>query len=255
MRGGQWQVLYLVERLENAILSARGPLAERGLPSGSLFDQADLIHAHDARSHTRAVLANRKPLVVSRRVAFPVRRSFLSRQKYERAAMYIAVSHFVADRLRDAGIPDSKIRVVYDGVPVPQAPTTAEPGRVIALKSKPVDLPGVHLTTDLWQDLTTASIFVYASEMEGLGSAALAAMAAGVPVIASRVGGLSEIVQHGETGILVDDNNFESAIRQLLAEPARAAEMGRRGRELVRERFTIDHMVAETREVYEEVLA
>ncbi len=260
MRGGQWQVLYLVERLAEAKLSARGELAleaaRRNIARASLFDSADLIHAHDARAHTLAVIANRKPLVASRRVAFPIRRSLVSRQKYARAAMYIAVSRYVADRLCEAGIPSEKIRIVYDGVPVPAAESSREPGRVVALRSKPVEIPGIpiHFTSDLWQDLSTASIFVYASEMEGLGSAALAAMAAGVPVVASRVGGLPEIVEHERTGLLVDNSNFEPAVKQLLADPQAAAEMGRRGRELVRQKFTIDHIVEQTQRVYDEVL-
>jgi len=72
--------------------------------------------------------------------------------------------------------------------------------------------------------------------------------------VASRVGGIPEIVQHGETGLLVDDGNFERAVKQLLDDPQRAAEMGRRGRELVRQRFTIEHMVEQTKRAYEEVL-
>src|SRR5262245_49138236 len=97
MRGGQWQVLYLVEHLKDARLSARheSPLCmeavNRSIQKGSFFDDADLTHAHDARAHTIAAIAGRKPLVVSRRVAFPIKRSFLSRQKYDRASMYIAV--------------------------------------------------------------------------------------------------------------------------------------------------------------------
>jgi hypothetical protein len=263
MHGGQWQVLYLVERLVDAKLCARAssPLqkeaVKRGIQLGSLHDSTDLVHAHDARAHTVAVLAGRKPLVVSRRVAFPIKQSYLSRRKYERACMYIAVSHYVANRLREAGIPPDKIRVVYDGVPVPDRESTREPGHIVALREKSPDLPGIpiHFVTDLWQDLSTASIFLYSTEMEGLGSAALAAMAAGVPVIASRIGGLPEIVEHDRTGILVDNGQFVNAVLHLLTNPEQAAEMGRRGRELVLQKFTIAHMVEQTKRVYEEVLA
>jgi len=262
MQGGQWQVLYLTERLKDARLAARtgSPLdieaTKRGIASGSFFDEADLVHAHDARAHVVAAIARRKPLVVSRRVAFAVGRSFFSRQKYERAAMYIAVSEFVAGELREVDIPDQKIRVVYDGVPVPAEASSREAGRIVALRSKSVEIPGfkLHLITDLWQDLSTASIFVYASEMEGLGSAVLAAMAAGVPVIASRTGGLPEIVEHGRTGLLVADGDFRSALQTLIDDPARAAEMGRRGREVVQQKFTIEHMVERTKQVYKEAL-
>src|SRR5581483_12302121 len=100
-----------------------------------------------------------------------------------------------------------------------------------------------RVVTDLWKDLSSAAVFVYRSEMEGLGSALLAAMASGVPVVASRVGGVPEIVEHERTGILVDNDRFEEAVRHLLENPELAAEMGRRGREMVQTKFTVEHMV------------
>ena len=87
--------------------------------------RADLVHVHDARAHTMAALAGVAPLVVSRRVAFPVKSGFLSGRKYARATLYLAVSNYVAARLLDAGVPGDKIRVVYDGVPISGARTAA----------------------------------------------------------------------------------------------------------------------------------
>jgi len=277
MRGGQWQVLYLVERLSDAVLlvpEGSGLFAEareKGLDARPLSlatlmraaRQADLVHAHDARAHTLAALAGGAPLVVSRRVGFPVKTSQVSRWKYKRANLYLAVSKFTASKLVEAGIPESRIRVVYDGVPVsslqklPQAPGNPGPGRVVALASKPAEVPGIpiHLSTNLWQDLSTASVFVYQSDMEGLGSAALAAMACGVPVIASRVGGLPEIVVHERTGLLMEIGGLGGALRRLLDDPAAAIEMGVRGRERVIEKFTVDAMVAATRHAYGEMLS
>ncbi|PYT18597.1 MAG: hypothetical protein DMG59_03590 [Acidobacteria bacterium] len=269
MRGGQWQALYLVEHLEHATLLAPAGtplLAEacaRGIDAQVLSlrslarwaRKADLVHAHDARAHTLAAFAGGAPLVVSRRVGFPVRESTASRWKYSRATRYLAVSRFVAARLADAGVPAQKIRVVYDGVPVP-SPAKPEPGRIVALASKAPPDTGIpiHLTRNLWQDLSTASIFVYLSEMEGMGSAALAAMSAGVPVIASRVGGLPEVVEHECTGLLVDTpDELRAALRRLLDDPAAAAEMGRRGRERVEQKFLVQTMIDGTLRVYGEV--
>ena len=279
MRGGQWQALYLVERLTDATLLARegSPLFEEAVRRkldaralsvralASAAKQTDLVHAHDARAHTLAAMAAGAPLVVSRRVAFPVKRGFFSRRKYARANMYLAVSRFVAAQLLDAGIPEAKIRVIHDGVPIPEHATprraTSNPGRVmpgkvIALASKPVEIPGisVDLTHNLWDDLATASVFVYQSEMEGLGSAALAAMAAGVPVVASNVGGLPEAVEHGRTGWLVADGDFATPVRRLLEDPALAAAMSRAGRERVEQEFSVNLMVEKTLRVYGEVL-
>lgn len=272
MGGGQWQALYLVERLANARLIARAgsPLFEearrRGVEVSSSFpslgqENVDLIQAHDARAHTVALVSSalalkRIPLVVSRRVGFPIRTGFASRQKYLRARLYLAVSHFVAARLEDVGIPGECIRVVYDGVPIPPEPSSLLPGRVVALASKPVAIPGipVHLTTNLWEDLATASVFVYASAMEGLGSAALAAMAAGVPVVATPAGGLPEAVEHERTGLVVPAEEIGAAVRRLLDHPREAAEMGRRGRERVQQKFGVDAMVEATVRAYHEVV-
>jgi len=74
----------------------------------------DLIHAHDARSHTLGVMAKPGRLVVSRRVAFPVGSAW----KYRRARRYLAVSEFVKSVLVAGGVPEEKIAVVYDGVPL-----------------------------------------------------------------------------------------------------------------------------------------
>jgi glycosyltransferase involved in cell wall biosynthesis len=83
------------------------------------------------------------------------------------------------------------------------------------------------------------------------------AMSAGVPVVASRVGGLREIVRHRETGLLVENRVEEiaAAIRELLADPALAQRLGDAARRAVMERFTVDHMVRRTMEIYRRALA
>lgn len=261
MQGGQWQVLYLVERLGDARLKTRCEelvceARKRGIQlyERSAPEHFDLTHAHDARAHFAAI--SRAPLVVSRRVGFPIKQAFTSRFKYKRASMFIAVSAFVRAGMLEFGIDADRIRVVYDGIPVPTQITRRAPGRVVALASKPVEIAGmpIHLTTDLWTDLQTASVFVYRSEMEGLGSAALAAQAMGVPVVASNVGGLPEAVEHERTGLLVDNDNFEPAVRRLLQNPKQAEDMGMQGRERIAKNFTIDIMVEKTKQVYEEAL-
>lgn len=293
MRGGQWQVLYLLEQMENATLLAPrdSPLfaaaREKGvdvqpLTLGALLKKArrvDLVHVHGAHAHTLAALTGAKPLVVSRRVGFPAKRGLASRWKYAKGTMFLAVSQFVAGQLKAAGVPEAKVRVVYDGVPTPfegrrtSPPPTREgrvggvlarlalgatvPGRVIALASKPIQIPGVTVDhiTDLWAGLSSASVFVYKSEMEGLGSAALAAQAAGVPVVASRVGGLPEAVLHGETGFIVEDGDFATPVKRLLDDPALAQKMGRAARERAQREFSVEVMVKKTMNAYEDILA
>ncbi len=253
MRGGQWQARYLVERLEGATLLTRKDSLRK---LAMLAREADLVHAHDARAHTLAAIAGGAPLVVSRRVAFPVKTSILSRWKYAKADLFLAVSKFVAEKLREAGVPDAKIRVVYDGIPIPATATRAERGRVVAVPNKFREVPGipVHLTKDLFGDLSTASVFLYMSEMEGLGSAAIAAMAAGVPVVASGAGGLAEVVEHERTGLIVRDGDYASAVRRLLDHPSLAAEMGAAGREKAMREFSVEKMVESTLSAYNEIL-
>jgi len=79
------------------------------------------------------------------------------------------------------------------------------------------------------------------SRAEGFGIAALEAMVCGRAVVASRAGGLPELVRDGETGLLVppdDPAALSAAIAALLSEPARRADLGRRGRERALSEFT-----------------
>ncbi|HEX8985131.1 MAG TPA: glycosyltransferase family 4 protein [Bryobacteraceae bacterium] len=283
MRGGQWQVLYLLEGLvalgHGVTLLARSgaPLAAAARAKGfdvraatlaaALGARADVVHAHDARAHLLAAFARGVPLVVARRVAFPLHTGILSRWKYRRAAHYIAVSEHVAAVLAAAGIARSRVSVVYDGVPpAPSgspgarivAPATRDPQKGSALVEAAAARGrfSVHFSTDLPRDLAGAAVFVYITHQEGLGSGALLAMASGVPVVASRAGGLPEIVVDGETGLLVDNTPeaIAAAVTRLAQDRAFATRLGAAGRRMVETRFSVAHMVQGTLAVYHRVL-
>jgi starch synthase len=113
-------------------------------------------------------------------------------------------------------------------------------------------------------------VFVCPSIYEPLGIVNLEAMACEAAVVASAVGGIVEVVEHGTTGLLVpfeavDDgtqepahpdgfaSDFAAAVNTLLADPARADEMGRAGRRRVVERFSWPAIARETVSVYEGV--
>jgi hypothetical protein len=280
MRGGQWQALRLhrglIEAGYRSLLLARegSPLlkeaATTGLPYdvlrplrlGLLSRQFDLVHAHDAHSHTFAALFSRPPFVVSRRVAFPVRDSAISRWKYGRARLFLAVSRHVAMQLGNAGIEPSRIEVVYDGVAVPARPAngvallvphTLDPQKGMALAREAAQLAGVgvEVTENLADDLPRAKALVYLTWSEGLGSGILLAMAHGVTVIASDVGGIPELIRDGENGILVKNNPacVAEAFRRI--DPA----LGRAARATVIQRFTEERMIAATLAAYERVVA
>ena len=215
------------------------------------------------RTHTLAALAGGAPLIVSRRVAFAVR----SRWKYGKAAHYIAVSGHVAEVLRQGGVDAAAISVVYDGVGLLDA--AAEKSGIVApanaddamkgadLAAAAATLSGVDVafSGNLARDLPGAAVLLYLTRSEGLGSAALLGMAAGAAVIASRVGGLPEIVEDGVTGLLVENDArpIAVALRRLSGDPALARAMGERGRQRVAERYSIERMVSDTVEVYDRV--
>jgi glycosyltransferase involved in cell wall biosynthesis len=106
--------------------------------------------------------------------------------------------------------------------------------------------------------LGSLDVFVMCSVMEGLCTSALDAQAAGVPVVASAVGGLVEAVADGETGLLVpprDPAALSRAVARLLRERPLRESLGEAGRLRVRERFSVKAMVGGTRSVYARMLA
>jgi hypothetical protein len=271
MRGGQWQALRLhralIEAGHQSLLLARegSPLLEADRQTGILYPLRlgllsrgfDLVHAHDARSHTLAALFSRVPFVVSRRVAFPVRDSAISRWKYRRAALFLAVSHYVAAQLRHAGVQENRMEVVYDGVAVPEQPAngdsilipyTIDPQKGMALAQEAAALAGasVELTHELATDLPRARALVYLTHSEGLGSGILLAMAHGVTVIASDVGGIPELICDGRNGILVKNDPAAVAAAFARIDPR----LGSAARATVIERFTEEHMLTATLAAY-----
>ena len=97
-------------------------------------------------------------------------------------------------------------------------------------------------------------LFVMSSVTEGLGSAALEAMACHRAVVATRAGGLPEAVDDNVTGLLVpphDEAALAQAIVTLLRDPERRAAMGQAGRDRVVREFSVEKMVADTLRVYE----
>lgn len=234
------------------------------------------VHVHDSHSHTFAVLAaslfrNRVPLIVHRRVDFPIGGNRLSRWKYNHKSVkkIICVSRFVKD-LIVAKLKKSAVAVVvHDGIdlgktvartPGPAAQASplkignvaaiaphkdyftfvrtaqkllengldarffiigGDGGEEVAVRnliaeeglSDQIEMMGFR--KDVLRQLASLDLLLFTSKTEGLGSSLLDAMATGVPIVATRAGGIPEIVEHEETGLLAPVGDVEELAKQV----------------------------------------
>jgi glycosyltransferase involved in cell wall biosynthesis len=119
----------------------------------------------------------------------------------------------------------------------------------------------VHFTgarRDLGNLLGAADMFVMPSLWEGLPLSMVLAMGAGLPVIASRVAGIPEIVRDRTTGLLVDPGHapqLAGAMAELIADAPLGARLGAAAREFVRPRFGTDGYIASITALYDRLLA
>ena len=212
--------------------------------------------------------------MVHRRVDFPPRRA----SKYRRCTV-ISVSRFVADQLQERSIDST---VVYDGIEFPDELPQMEKsidllsiGALVPHKGHGVlaealrELPSLRavvlgqgrlrypeLEHHGWVDdvrgyFPQAKIYVHPSIDEGLGQSILEAMSYGLPVVASRTGGIPELVDG--TGVLVSPGD-PSALRQaIIVALEQAEDLGRRSLERSR-MYSAERMVEETLRCYRTLL-
>ena len=111
-----------------------------------------------------------------------------------------------------------------------------------------------HLSDELYRSaFAVAEVLALPSEYEAFGIVLLEAAAAGLPAVATRVGGVPEVIIEGETGLLVEYGDaaaLAAALAQLLDDPAGARELGRKGRERARDEFSWDSIVARVEQLY-----
>lgn len=131
----------------------------------------------------------------------------------------------------------------------------------IAALASDLDLASrVHLLG--WRDdvpdiLRDADVFVHPAMDEGFGLVVVEAAAAGLPIVASNVGGIPEIIEHGVNGLLVppgDPQALAAAIQELIDDPERAKRLGEAARRTAFERFSAEAMAAAYMDLYERLL-
>ena len=150
-------------------------------------------------------------------------------------------------RVRDEH-PDARLAILGSG------PLEAETrGLAASLRlADAVTLPG---RTEIRDWLERADVFVHTSRWEGFGIVLLEAMLAGLPVVATRVSAVPEVVAEGETGTLVEAGDVEAVARELaglLGDPERRRRLGEAGRARARIEFSVARMVERTIALYRE---
>ena len=150
--------------------------------------------------------------------------------------------------------PDLTVVVAGDGFERPELVRLAASLGI----AKDVTFLGWVPNSDLPEYYRAAAVSVIPSLEEGFGIPAAEAMGCETPVVASDAGGLPEVVEHGVTGLIVprgDSTALAGAIGELLADPARRAQMGRAGRERALRLFDWDRTAEEFERIYADVLA
>jgi glycosyltransferase involved in cell wall biosynthesis len=111
------------------------------------------------------------------------------------------------------------------------------------------DMPDVYFASD---------VVAVTSDSEGTAVSAIEAQAAGLPVVSTRVGGMSSVVTQGETGLLVepeDEAAFATALEEVLQDDALRRRFGRNGANLVRSQFTLGRLLGDVDALYRQLLS
>jgi glycosyltransferase involved in cell wall biosynthesis len=161
----------------------------------------------------------------------------------KRADLFVAAvqrAHAAEPRVRGA--------VAGGGPELERTRTSAGSNGVVQVLGTRADVPDL---------MSAADVVCLASDAEGVPMAVLEAMALGKPAVATRVGGMSEAVEHEETGLLVptgDEPAFADALLALAADPDLRLRLGEQARQRHRERFGVDRMVEEYANAFEALL-
>jgi glycosyltransferase involved in cell wall biosynthesis len=185
-------------------------------------------------------------------VVIPSARKIAMLQK--RQALFLEAAAIVVDRVPEA-------RFVIVGSPYTNSPRGPEYHRSLDRLVRTLGLESRVTFTGFRQDaialMKLFRVLVLPSESEAEGSVLIEAMAVGVPIVASAVEGIPEIIEHGKTGLLIegaDAEEYANAIVRLLKDQAYARALGRAGRERAG-RYDSTHILPEIENCYENLLS
>jgi glycosyltransferase involved in cell wall biosynthesis len=148
-------------------------------------------------------------------------------------------------------VPGVRLRLVGDG---PLRAALEARASALGIHDR-VDFAGA--IPDGVRTLADMDVFVLPSHMEGMSNSLLEAHAAGLPVVATDVGGNREVTQDGATGYIVpprDPMALADAILRMIKDPARAQALGAAGRTRIVEEFTVQRMVGRLDRLYTNLL-
>jgi glycosyltransferase involved in cell wall biosynthesis len=152
-----------------------------------------------------------------------------------------------AVRIIHAHVPDARFLLVGDGS---LRSALEELGRRLGIEDS---LRFMGARDDVRRLLSVSTVAIVPSTREGFSIAVLEAMAAGLPIVATNVGGNAEALVPDEAGLVVaplDPRALAEAVRRVLIDPALATRLGSAARKRFEERFTIDHMIHSIEELY-----
>lgn len=147
--------------------------------------------------------------------------------------------------------PEAKVLIVGDG------PMRAELEAHISQNQLAERVLLLGTRTDIPDILAASDIFVLPSRWEGLPLVIIEAMFAGLPIVASRVGGIPELVQENVNGFLVprsDSAALSQALKMLIADKSLREQMGQMSRQRALQKFTMHRMIEEYKKLYREML-
>lgn len=130
-----------VHALDRLFLRARAAAQLRRLTKAQGYD---IVHVNEPHALTAAWLAKahrHAPLLVSRRVGYPISQNWFARMRYDAAARIIAISRWSAERVIRSGIPQSKLAIVYEGIEIPARPSREQRAKARSRWGVPADAP------------------------------------------------------------------------------------------------------------------